>query len=246
MRERPQKSVSRELVETGAEAGINMLPVVGSAMAVAFAYAVNYSFNKRLNLWFDDLAAAVDDLQQRMDEPIAFDDLAEDETFVDAVINATRAAQATHAREKLEALRNGVLNSTLPGAPDDDEQARFFRLVDQFTPAQLRMLSYFDGPREWFASHGIQPQEYMTGSRINGLQQALPEFRNDDWARLVAKDLADNSLLIAGISGMVTGAAVYDRLTTPLAQRFLAFIADPAGATQSRATERNLLVVRHG
>jgi len=215
------------LVETGAEAGINMLPVVGSTMAVAFAYAVNYSFNKRLNHWFDELAAAVDDLQQQMDEPLAFEDLAQNETFVDAVINATRAAQATHAREKLEALRNGVLNSTLVGAPDDDEQARFFRLVEQFTPAQLLMLTYFDDPHGWFAARGIQPEQYMAGSRINGLQPALPEFRNSDWAHLVAKDLADNSLLIAGLSGMVSGSAVYDRLTTPLAQRFLRFIADP-------------------
>ena len=99
--------------------------------------------------------------------------------------------------------------------------------MDIRLPRVLRMLTYFDDPLGWFAAHGIQPEQYMAASRINGLQQALPEFRNSDWAHLVAKDLADNTLLIAGLSGMVSGAAVYDRLTTPLAQRFLAFIADP-------------------
>jgi hypothetical protein len=215
-------------VEAGAEAGINTIPFVGSAMAVAFAYAVNYSFNKRLDRWFDELAAAVEELQQQMEEPLSFEDLAENETFVDAVVNATRAAQATHASEKLQALRNGVLNSALPNAADGDEQARFFRLVEQFTPAQLRMLTYFDDPRGWFAEREIVPQEYsLAGSRLIGLQLALPEFADEDWAQLVAKDLTDNSLLIAGLTGMVSGSAVYDRLTTSLAQRFLQFIADP-------------------
>jgi hypothetical protein len=66
--------------------------------------------------------------------------------FVDAVVNATRAAQATHQSEKLDALRNGVLHSLDEDAPTLDEQARFFRLVEQLTPAHLRMLRFLNDP----------------------------------------------------------------------------------------------------
>jgi hypothetical protein len=93
---------------------------------------MNWSYNKRMDLWLDQLAEAVDQLGRR------FEDLAGDEVFVDAVINATRAAQTTHQQEKLDALRHAVVNSVAPGAPDVDEQARFFRLVEQRSAAHLR------------------------------------------------------------------------------------------------------------
>lgn len=204
-----------------------MLPIAGSPMAVAFAVAMGWTYNKRMTLWLDDLAQAVNELQQKLDAPRSFDQLAEDPAFIDAVVHATRAAQATHQQEKLDSLRNAVLNSTLVGAPDVDEQARFFRLIDQFTPAQLRMLAYLNDPAGWYERHDMGRQQFMAGSRLYALQAALPEFADQDWALLVAKDLADNSLLIANLTGVVSGGAVYDPLTTALAKRFLAFINDP-------------------
>ncbi len=223
----PKKSTKRELVEAAVEGAAGMVPIAGSPMAVAFAVAMGWTYNKRMTLWLDDLAKAVDDLQQQLDAPLSFEELAEDPAFIDAVVHATRAAQATHQQEKLDALRNAVLNSTLVGAPDVDEQARFFRLIDQFTPAQLRMLAYLNDPAGWYQRHNIEQQQYMAGSRLHALQTALPEFDSQDWALLVAKDLADNSLLIANLTGVVSGGAVYDALTTPLAKRLLTFIDDP-------------------
>ena len=42
--------------------------------------------------------------------------------------------------EKFDALGNGVLGSIGPFAPSREEQTRFFRLVDQFSVAHLRLL----------------------------------------------------------------------------------------------------------
>lgn len=234
MKQRPKKSTKRDLVEAAVEGAAGMVPIVGSPIAVAFAVTMGWTYNKRLTLWLDDLAQAVDDLQQQLDTPLSIKELAEDPAFIDAVVHATRAAQATHQQEKLDALRNAVLNATLVGAPDVDEQARFFRIIDQFTPAQLRMLAYLDDPSGWYQRHSIEQPRYMAGSRLQALQTALPEFASQDWALLVAKDLADNSLLIANLTGMVSGGAVYDALTTPLAKRFLTFISDPRDIERAR------------
>jgi hypothetical protein len=238
VKQSPKKSTKRELVEAAVEGAAGMVPIAGSPMAVAFAVAMGWTYNKRMTLWLDDLAKAVDDLQQKLDAPLSFEELAEHPAFIDSVVHATRAAQATHQQQKLDALRNAVLNSTLVGAPDVDEQARFFRLIDQFTPAQLRMLAYLNDPAGWYQRHNIEQQQFMTGSRLHALQAALPEFGSQDWALLVAKDLADNSLLIANLTGMVSGGAVYDALTTPLAKRLLAFIDDPREGRESFGDER--------
>jgi hypothetical protein len=99
----PETSTARELTEHAITAAAGAVPVVGSPLAVAFAVAMGWTYNKRMREWLDDLAEAVHELQGRAEHTSGFDELAEDDVFVDAVINATRAAQATHQKEKLDA-----------------------------------------------------------------------------------------------------------------------------------------------
>ena len=115
----PKKSTGREGTEKTIEGGAGKVPLVGSAIAAAFTYAVGYAFNNRMQQWYDDVASAIQELQDR-EEVLDFDQLADDPVFVDAVVHATRAAQGTHQREKLDALRNGIINSIGPGAPSVD------------------------------------------------------------------------------------------------------------------------------
>jgi hypothetical protein len=58
----------------------------------------------------------------------------DNDLFVDAVVTATRTVEHTHQEDKISALRNAVLNSVAPGAPDADTQAIFLNFVDRFTP----------------------------------------------------------------------------------------------------------------
>ena len=112
--------------------------------------------------------------------------------FVDAVVHATRAAQATHQEEKLEALRNGVLHSLLPDASSEDEQARFFRLIDQFTPAHLHLLELLDDAGTYFDSRSIQRPPISMGGRIHLVTAALG-VGEDEWWDLIDRDLANDS-----------------------------------------------------
>lgn len=59
------------------------------------------------------------------------------------VLQATQIALRTHQEEKLEALRNAVVNSTSGQVLEDDVRAVFLNLVDTFTPTHLRILKYF-------------------------------------------------------------------------------------------------------
>ena len=195
---------------------------------------MGWTYNRRMTAWLDELAKAVTELQERTDG-LPFDDLAQDEGFVDAVIAATRAAQATHADDKLEALRNGVLNSLGPDAPSLDEQARFFRLVEQFTAAHLRLLAFLDDPGAFFDAAAIARPNMYAGGRANLLRH-LPDFAaGGDWLDLLAGDLSAAILTgHGGLNVMQTGASLWESATSPLGKR-----SWPSSASRRRSRTIN-------
>jgi hypothetical protein len=228
----PKKSTAREVTEKTIEGGAGMIPLVGSAIAAAFTYAVGYAFNNRMQQWYDDVASAIQELQDR-EEGLDFDQLADDPVFVDAVVHATRAAQGTHQREKLDALRNGIINSIGPGAPSADEQLRFLRLIDQFSAAHLRMLTFWRDPAAFFETEGIPRPNIYSGARM-ALLDAVPDFAGkSDWNTLLASDLNGAGLMAGQLGGMMTEQGLYQSPLTDLGRRFLAFVGDPTGHTPS-------------
>ncbi len=220
----PTKSSAREITEAAIEGSAGLIPVVGSPLAVAFALTMGWAYNKRMTAWLEGLAEAVTELQEQSAE-WTFEALAQDEVFVDAVAAASRAAQATHSAEKLAALRNGVLNSLAADAPSLDEQARFFRLIEEFTPAHLRLLSFLDEPGRFFDEAGVARPTLMMGGRSSLLQE-LPEFRDRrDWYDLLSNDMAAAMLTNhGGLHVTQSGASLWEPATSPLGKRFLAFI----------------------
>jgi hypothetical protein len=72
--------------------------------------------------WFTELAEGVEELRQRVDG-LDLEALAGNDLFVDVVVTATRTVEHTRQAEKIEALRNAVLNSVASDAPDADTQA---------------------------------------------------------------------------------------------------------------------------
>lgn len=227
MRNPPQKGTGREIVEATVQGAAGMVPVVGDPLAVAFAVAMGWTYNKRMAQWLEDLAAAVTELQEERDN-LSFDDLADDPVFADAVINATRAAQASHSDEKLEALRNGVLNSIGPGAAEVDMQSRFFRLIEQFTSAHLTILRFLADPVAWFDERSLDRPNLMAGGRAHILELGIPEFRGRrDWYDLLAGDLQSAGLASPNLHVVMTGSGVWAPGLTPLGAQFLAFVTEP-------------------
>jgi hypothetical protein len=221
----PGRSPVREILESAAEAGLSSVPLLGGALAVAFKTALGWRLQRRIDEWLTGLAEKVDDLSRR--EGLEVDQLADNPLFVDAVVTATRTVEHAHQGEKISALQNAVLNSVGPDAPDADTQALFFGLVDRFTPSHLRLLALWDDPPAWFASHDLTPPAgIMAGSRTLTVEAGLPEMAGrGDFYGLIASELGSAGLLGAGLSGVVTGTALMDRLTTDFGRRFLRFIS---------------------
>jgi hypothetical protein len=121
----PHKSTAREIVERTAEAGLGSVPVVRNALAVAFVTALGCRLEERRERWFTQLAEGLEELRQRVDD-LDLEALTGNDPFTDAAVTATRTVEHTirtrtvehtHQEEKIEALRNAVLNSAVPGRP---------------------------------------------------------------------------------------------------------------------------------
>ncbi|MET9310751.1 hypothetical protein ABZX12_02890 [Kribbella sp. NPDC003505] len=154
--------------------------------------------------------------------------LADDEVFLDAFIVAARIAQTTHQQEKLDALRNGLVNSISPDAPDVDEQARFFRLVDQFSPSHIVMLRLLDRPTELFQQHIGHFEEVGHVSLAELVNVVEPQFADRyDWRDLLVADLADARVALgfSSLGDIQSADGRFQRMTTSLGQRFLSFIS---------------------
>jgi hypothetical protein len=229
MEKPPKKSTAGDVVQGAVGATISAVPFVGGSIAVVFATAMAVGYNRRLQTWFEGVAEAIAELQEATEDWPAFEELSNDDAFVDAVVQATRAAEATHQAEKLGALRNGVLNSVGPDAPSIDEQARFIRLVDQMTASHLRLLAFLNDPGSAFDEAGVVRPDIYMGGRAS-LIEALPEFstRPRDWIDLLSADLSAAALTNhGGLHTMQTGASLWQSGTSDLGRRFLAFIRTP-------------------
>lgn len=224
----PGKSRGREVVERAAEAGAGMVPVVGPVLAVALVTVLNWRLNDRREEWFAQLAEDVEALKQRH-EDLDLEDLAANPLFVDAVVSATRTVEHTSQEEKIGALRNAVLNSVGPDAPDADTQAIMLNLVDRYTPSHLRLLTLWDDPAAWFERHGVTaPAVAMSGSRTQTVEAGLPEMRGRrDFYMLITRELESDGLLVPTVPGMVSTSSLTNRLTTELGRQFLRFISHP-------------------
>lgn len=224
----------RSKAEIGAaivRAGISSIPVAGGAAAELFDLVIGPSLERRKEDWFNYLADVVDELRERLE---GFDprDLDGNEQFVSAVLAASTVAVKSHQQEKLEMLRNALVNSVLPGAPDEHEQLTFLRLIDELTPLHVRMLAVLADPQGWFARHpDLEKPSFAFSSSLGALlEAALPELR--DRRELydgIGFDLDQRRLGGGGgsLHSMMSASGAWSSRSTPLGQRFLAFISLP-------------------
>jgi hypothetical protein len=118
------------------------------------------------------MTAAFRELEQRQ---VKQEELRENDGFITTVFEASQIASRNHEKEKLDALRNAVVNSGLPTAPVDPLKQMFLTWVDRFTVWHLRILAVLDNPKDWFAKHGKYFQHTM-GTTDKILIEALPEL----------------------------------------------------------------------
>lgn len=207
---------------------------------------------KRRDAWLEDLERRLHDLEGHV-ATFRFEDLANNEQFISATLQATQTALRTHQKEKLEALRSAVLNIALGKEPETDRQTLFLALIDRFTVYHLSVFRAFADPQKYCQQRHIPVPKVEYGWKmlatelVNTLVPGIAEtakspvagrdgtlFQMADLvlsdleaANLIALDRHQQTWSVPRFSSSPNPVEVKP-LITHLGEDFLAFITEPA------------------
>ena len=201
--------------------GIASIPVAGDVAAELLTLIVASPLDRRKDEWIDSIAQGLVDLQEQIDG-FRLEDLAEKEVFITTMMKASHTSMRNHQNEKLEALRNAVLNSVLPNAPDEDLQQIFVTLVDDLTTWHLRILKLFENPRAFVGEKAYSLQEEL-------LLDVYPELKGrKDFFDKICADLGTYGLAGISLRTKMTPYGVLSPRTSTIGKQFIRFISTPS------------------
>lgn len=231
---KPKRS-GGDVVHTITKAGISGIPVIGGPAAEIFSHIIVPPLTKRRDKWIESVAEGLKRLEEEV-KGFKIEDLSKNDTFITTVTHATQAAIRNHQTEKLEALRNAVLNAALSNSVEEDTQLMFLNFVDSLTPWHLKVLKFFENPREWGQKYGITYPSFYMGGASTILEHTFPELsgRREFYDQLV-KDLFSRGLMSTdSLHVTVSEQGMFASRTTAMGQQFISFITSPLhGADKS-------------
>jgi hypothetical protein len=213
----PPSSTVGDAAHMLARAGLSAIPMIGGPGAELFSYLIVPPLTKRRDEWVQSVAEGLQALEKRVDG-FAIESLVGNEAFVTIVMNASQLAIRNHRKEKLEALRNAVLNAAL-NPPDEDFQTILLNFIDAATPWHLRILGFYHDPESHLQDREIN---LISGDYLSSyVSRAFPDLEGRDAFRLqVERDLLHYGLIY-------TEGEWYGRRTTDTGERVLALITSP-------------------
>jgi hypothetical protein len=224
-REIPQPSIWDGVLEAAKAGTSSLVPGYGGFLAQVFLSTIPTPLSRREREFFESLNERLEKLEERGD--ITTEELAKNDVFITAALQAYQMAMRNHQSEKLGALRNAVLNSALPGAPDESLQLIFLNFVEGFSPWHMQILKFVHDPSAWMKERNIPVPDWSSGSLRNLFSIAFKDMKRpsglDDF---IFQDL-QNRGLFEGLGGLSTMRAVLRSRTTDLGKSFLKFITSP-------------------
>ena len=237
-KELAMNKIDKELVDPAVEpesekahrltrAVISDIPVFGGTLAEAFSTLIEPPMERRKKKWMNKVTEAINELYRK--KIITEKDLQENEQFFTALVHASSTAIKNHEEEKLDALRNAVLNSALPDAPDDTQQHLFLNLVDSCSSWHIALLKLFQNPAQWAEDNNHQFPNWSTGALNSVILSAYPTLKDyQAMYSLIFKQLCRDGLLGSDNLGTtMTGAGMLSKRTTRFGDEFIKFISPP-------------------
>jgi len=227
MKEKPKQTVG-DVGHSLAKGVLSGVPLVGGLASEIFNLVIAPPLTKRRDEWMNSIAEGLKKLEERAGG-FKIEELSKNEMFITTVMQASQAAVRNHQKEKLEALRNAVLNAALPNAPEEDLQLIFLGYIDTLTTWHVRILKLFDNPVEWFKQNGKKFPELHLGGLESILTSAYPDLRGPRaFFDQIFKDLYERGLTnTETLHSTMTGMGLTAQRTSEIGRAFIRFITSP-------------------
>ena len=214
--------------------GISAIPTWGSPAAELFGMITAPLLGKRRDEWFEGIRLHLNDLTRKVDR-LTIESLARNEEFVSVLVQATQSAAKTHQQEKIEALRNAVLNVASGKAPTFEKQAIFLQCVERFQPLHLELLGFMEDPKK-LGAKWIRHQMGST-SVYEVIYTVFPSLAGQfQLINLAIMDLHAAGFIAANIGSAMAPAPGFDKWVTFQGEEFLKFIRAPEFAEPAKET----------
>jgi len=206
-----------DTLHTLVKAGLSAIPIVGGPAAELFAYLIVPPLAKRRDEWLQSIAEGLRAIESKV-EKFSIQSLAQNDAFVTMLMEASRIAVRNHAKEKIRALRNAVLNAALE-SPDELFQTILLRFLEEATPWHLRVLAFYHDPQSYASKAGLT---LTMGDFLSSyVSHVFKELEGNDAFRLqIERDLLDHGLIYPE-------GEWYSKRTTDTGDRALAMISSP-------------------
>lgn len=211
------KPTSGDVLHTLTKAGLSAIPIVGGPAAELFTYLVVPPLTKRRDEWLRLIADGLRALEEKV-ENFSIESLSQNEDFVTMLLEASHLAVRSHQKEKIDSLRNAVLNAALE-PPEEHAQAILLQFLAVATPWHLRVLKFYQSPEVYLEKAGIKPE---TGDFLSHfVSRVFKELEGNDAFRLqIERDLLHYGLILPE-------TAWYSERTTNTGDKVLKLIASP-------------------
>ncbi len=207
---------------------IGAVPILGGAGVEIFNSIIDTPMNQRKVQWMTQVGNALNDL---IDKGVLTEQgLQHNQSFITTVAQASVLAMRSHQQEKLDALRNVVLNVAVGRDPEEDLRQLFLNFIDACTATHIRLLSLMRGPEEWGKKHGVEfPSNWRMGGITQTIEHAFPDLRGKQsiykviWGDLYQRGLISTDSLGTTMSrdGMLAPR------TTELGSQLIDFFSEP-------------------
>lgn len=182
---------------------------------------------KRRNKWMNNIAEGLRKLEKK--KAINFYKLTKNETFLDSILMATQIALRTNQKEKLLALHNAVLNSSLMISPDESLQQIFLNYIDIFTVWHIKILVLVKGPKAWAKRNNHQFPKFDPKGKATLIESAFPDLQNKEYLyEQIWKDLYDKGLVESSrVDVRTEPSSMLESNITSIGSKFIAYITNP-------------------
>ena len=163
------------------------IPFAGGVASETFGLILSQPITKRREEW---MQAVVDKLKylEEVSESFKIENLKENDEFVTFLIEASQIAFKTHQNEKLDYLKNSIVNY-FGNQLEFDKKHSFLRIIDELTPTHFIILKYIS-----------VNENYIAGS-IKSYEFLLKDYLKDNpeidkyYFRKCVRDLENASLI---------------------------------------------------
>jgi len=223
-----ESSVS-DAAYSAAKTGISLIPGIGGVLAEIFSFAVDSPLEKRKTKILVWLSQRIEELEKK--SLIKSSNLKNDEEFIDILIQALQIAIRNSKEEKIQALQNALLNVLLKTPIEIDLKFMFLNYIDILTPWHLKLLGFFNDPKEWGKKNNITFPNWMMAGPSSALEVAFPELKDKrEFYDQFVKDLSVRGLLHDAqfLHVSMSESGVFSSRTTEIGKKFIRFITAPS------------------